>query len=68
MPTQEQRQVASFNRIALSGYGEIILTQGETESLVIETERHPGVEDHQLVELDLLQPPADQIFHLRAPA
>jgi hypothetical protein len=40
MPTQEQRQVASFNRIALSGYGEIILTQGETESLVIETE--PG--------------------------
>ncbi len=38
MPTQEQRPVANFNRIALSGYGEIILTQGEAESLTIETE------------------------------
>lgn len=40
MPTQEQRPVANFNRIALNGYGDIILTQGETESLIVESE--PG--------------------------
>ena len=40
MPTTEKRPVANFNRISLKGYGDIILTQGETESLSIETE--PG--------------------------
>ena len=34
----EQRDVSGFDRIALSGVGKVIITQGETEALTIETD------------------------------
>ena len=34
----ELREVSGFNRIDMSGYGEVIITQGNEESLLIETD------------------------------
>lgn len=35
---EESRQVSSFNKVELDGFGEIIITQGSKESLTIEAE------------------------------
>ena len=35
---EEHREVSGFHRVSMSGLGEIIVTQGETESLTIEAE------------------------------
>lgn len=35
----ESRQVQGFDQVSLEGFGEIILTQGEAESLTIEAEK-----------------------------
>jgi hypothetical protein len=37
----ESREVSNFDRVALRDYGELVITQGEQESLTIET--HPDV-------------------------
>ena len=37
MSITESRPVSGFDRISLRGYGDIVLVQGETESLTIET-------------------------------
>jgi hypothetical protein len=34
----EEREVSGFNKINMSGYGEVIITQGDEESLTIETD------------------------------
>jgi hypothetical protein len=36
----EQREVSGFNGINMAGYGEVIITQGDTESLTIETDEN----------------------------
>lgn len=35
---KEEREVSGFDRIDMSGYGEVIITQGNAESLTIETD------------------------------
>ncbi|MFK7800841.1 MAG: head GIN domain-containing protein [Anaerolineae bacterium] len=35
---EETREISNFDRVALDGMGEIILTQGETTSLIVEAE------------------------------
>jgi hypothetical protein len=34
----EERDVSGFDRVALSGFGEVIITQGDKESLTVETD------------------------------
>jgi len=34
----EERDVSDFDRVALSGFGEVIITQGDEESLTVETD------------------------------
>jgi hypothetical protein len=34
----EERDVSGFDRVALSGFGEVIITQGDQESLTVETD------------------------------
>jgi hypothetical protein len=34
----EERDVSGFDRVALSGFGEVIITQGDEESLTVETD------------------------------
>ena len=34
----EEREVSGFERVALSGVGQVIVTQGEEEALTVETD------------------------------
>jgi hypothetical protein len=71
----EERPVSGFDRVSLSGIGDVIITQGEEESLTVETDDNlmeyieTRVENGTLVlrfadEVDALRPSETILFHL----